>query len=60
MPGLRTTILIVLAVVVAWELVVKHSPWTIDRWIMVIAYILILVFLLYARMTGLTIPWDLP
>jgi|RhiMetdeSRZDD1v2_1073273.scaffolds.fasta_scaffold778073_1 hypothetical protein len=60
MPGLRTTILIALAVVVGWELVIKDTPWTIGRWIMVIAYLLILAFFLYARMTGLTIPWDLP
>jgi hypothetical protein len=60
MPGLRTTILIALAVVVGWELVIKDTPWTIGRWIMVIAYLLILTFFLYARMTGLTIPWDLP
>ena len=60
MPGLRTTILIALAVVVGWELVIKDTPWTIGRWIMVIAYLLILAFFSYARMTGLTIPWDLP
>ena len=48
MPGLRTTILIVLAVVVGWELVVQR--YALDyRWIMVIAYLLILAFFVYAR-----------
>ncbi len=58
MPGLRTVILIGLAVVVGWELIRRDKPWTIGRVGLMLFYILILVFFFYSRMTGLTIPWD--
>ena len=58
MPGLRTVILIALAVVVGYELIRRDKPWTIGRAGLTLFYIFILVFFFYSRMTGLTIRWD--
>jgi dipeptide/tripeptide permease len=59
-PDARTLVLILLLTSVGWELIRTNKAWTASDWKMVTTCLLISAFFLYARMTDLTIPWDLP
>ena len=59
-PDARTLVLILLLASVGWELIRTNKTWTASDWIIVTTCLLISSFFLHARLTDLTIPWDLP